>query len=181
MQSVYFGGSRSLTSSSIIPQVVAAVIKAGNLVHVGCSAGADSLVISSAIRSSSFLQVAVFAAFQSSGLGSWALSAVQVVQSFAKAGGVVHWLAGGGLAVPLRARLFSRSLAGLAGCSAAVFFSAGSGSLAVAGAAAARGIPVFCFSSVAPAAPRGAAGSWVAGSFAGFACFVWQSAQQSLF
>lgn len=184
MQSVYFGGSRSLSSLPIIGQVVSAVLSSGALVHVGCSAGADALVIG-ALRSSSFSQVRVFSCFSASGAGSWSGSAVSVVQSFASAGGSVSWLAGGSLAVPLRVRLIKRSLAGLAGCSSAVFFSPSSGSLAVAGHAVKAGIPVFCFvglrgCSVPPSGmPAGCAGSWVASSFHGFACWAWQSAQLS--
>lgn len=180
VMSVYFGGSRSLTSSPIIGQVVSAVLGQGLGVHVGCSAGADALVIQS-VRSSLFSQVRVFSAFSASGAGAWSGSAVQVVQAFARAGGSVSWLAGGSLAVPLAGRLISRSVAGLRGCSSAVFFSPGSGSLAVAGHAVKAGIPVFAFGPVPSGVPAGCAGSWVASSFHGFACWAWQSAQLSLF
>lgn len=177
--SVYFGGSRSLAPSPLLAQVVRAVLAAGQSVHVGCSAGADQQVIQGC--SSSFSQARVFAAFSPSGAGAWSGSAVQAVQAWARAGGAVAWLAGGSLAVPLAARLIQRSLAALAGCSAAVFFCPGAGSLAVAAHAIAQGIPVFAFSPAAPAAPRGCAGRWVASSFMGFACWQWQPAQLSLF
>ncbi len=186
MQSIYFGGSRSLSSSPIIGQVVGAVLASGSLAHVGCSAGADALVIG-AVRSSSFSQVQVFSAFSATGAGAWSGSAVSVVQSFALAGGSVSWLAGGGLAVPLRVRLIKRSLAGLAGCSSAVFFAPGSGSLAVAGHAVAQGVPVYVFGAPAgsPAgcagSPAGCAGSWVVSSFFGLPCVKWQAAQLSFF
>lgn len=188
--SVYFGGSRSLASSPLLAQVVAAVLASGESVHVGCSAGADAQVIACAHRSASFQQVRVFAAFGAPvpspalvGLlfpGSCSVSAVRVVQAWAQAGGSVSWLAGGSLSVPLAARLIRRSLAALAGCSVAVFFTPGSGSLAVAAHAVAAGVPVFAFGSM-PAAIPGAAGSWVPSSFRGFACWQFQPAQQALF
>jgi len=192
MSSVFFGGSRSLGSSPVVSRVVAAVLTSGASVSVGCCAGADALVVSSLLRSSSFSQARVFAAFASSGAGACSLSSVASVQAFASAGGSVSWLAGGPLSVPLAARLLRRSLAALAGCSAAVFFAPGSGSLAVAGAAVQAGVPVFVLaSSVAglpvfsfpPTLPRGCPGSWVPSRFLGFACWSFQAAasQPSLF
>ena len=180
MSSIYFGGSRSLSPSPLLAQVIGAVLASGAPVHVGCSAGADAQVIACALRSSSFQQVRAFSAFNPSGAGSCSVSAVRVVQAWAQAGGSVSWLAGGSLAVPLSARLIKRSLAGLAGASAAVFFSPGSGSLAVASYAVAAGIPVFAFGSM-PAAINRAAGCWVSSSFAGFPCWQWSAAQMSLF
>lgn len=176
--SVYFGGSRYLKSSPIIGQVVSAVLAQGQGVQVGCSAGADALVIQS-VRSSLFSQVRVFTSFASSGAGAWSGSAVSVVRAFASAGGSVSWLAGGSLAVPLAGRLIKRSIAGLQGCSSAVFFSPGSGSLAVAGHAVRLGIPCVAFGACPSAGPAGCAGSWVASSFQGFSCWAWQSAQLS--
>lgn len=184
MSSIYFGGSRSLPSSALpyVARVVGAVLAGGHVVTVGCATGADAQVIQCALRSSSFQQVRVFAAFGPSGAGSWSGSAVAVVQAWAQAGGSVSWLAGGSLAVPMVARLMARSVAGLAGASAAVFFAPGVGSLKVAGVAVERGIPVFAFCKQAPATgPRGAAGSWVPSSFRGFACWQFQPAQQALF
>lgn len=180
MSSVYFGGSRSLAPSPLLAQVVGAVLASGAPVHVGCSAGADAQVIQCAHRSASFQQVRVFSAFGQGGAGACGVSAVSAVQSWAQAGGSVSWLAGGPLAVPLAARLIRRSLAALAGCSAAVFFAPGSGSLAVASHAVKAGIPVFAFGSQ-PAAIPGAAGSWVSASFAGLSCWQWSTAQMSLF
>ena len=190
MSSVYFGGSRSLSPSPLLAQVVGAVLASGAPVHVGCSAGADAQVIACALRSSSFQQVRVFAAFGAPvpspalvGLlfpGSCSVSAVRVVHAWAQAGGSVSWLAGGSLAAPMAARLIRRSLAALGGCSAAVFFAPGSGSLAVASHALKAGIPVFAFGPM-PAAIPGAAGCWVSSSFFGFSCWQWSAAQMSLF
>ena len=187
MSSIYFGGSRSLAPSPPVAQVVSAVLASGQSVSVGCATGADQQVVQHFIssvcpmlRPLSFSQLRVFAAFSQSGAGSWSGSAVRQVQQFASMGGSVSWLAGGGLQVPIVARLMSRSVAGLAGASAAVFFSPGVGSLKVAGVAVQRGIPVFAFSQSAPGSPRGCAGSWVPSSFQGFPCWQWSSAQLSL-
>ncbi len=185
---IYFGGSRNLPPLSFAPffgVIVRRVLRSGQAVHVGCSAGADQLVIS-CIRSSSFPQVRVFSAFSPSGAGSCSVSAVSAVQAFAQAGGSVSWLAGGSLAVPLAGRLIQRSIAGLRGCSAAVFFSPGAGSLAVATHAVAASIPVFAFTlgyhaAEPPAQIPACAGQWVVSSFAGFACWQWSPAQLSFF
>lgn len=185
MSKIYFGGSRSLNPQQIplVSAVVSAVLASGSGVAVGCASGADQAVISS-IRPSSFPQVSVYAAFAASGAGSVsAVSAVSAVQSFAAAGGSVVWLAGGALSVPVRARLWLRSMAALSGCSSAVFFTPGAGSLAVAGAAVSRGALVFAFAASAPGSPRGCAGAWVSASLFGFACWAWlpSAVQSSLF
>jgi hypothetical protein len=171
-----------------VGQVVSAVLASGQSITVGCATGADQQVIQHFISSVcpmlhswSFSQLQVYAAFAQSGNGSWSGSAVRQVQQFASMGGSVSWLAGGGLQVPMVARLMSRSVAGLAGASAAVFFSPGVGSLKVAGVAVERGIPVFAFSNPIPGSPRGCAGSWASAQFMGFPCWHWASAQQSLF
>jgi hypothetical protein len=118
-------------------------------VHVGCSAGADHAVVLALGGGS--CQAQVFAAFAASGAGAWSGSAVVAVQRFARLGGSVSWLAGGALSVPLAGRLISRSLAALAGCSAAVFFQPGPGSLAVARAALRAGLPVLVWAGYGPA------------------------------
>jgi len=160
--------------------VVAALVASGQVVHVGCSTGADALVVLS-FRPSWFPHLRAFCAFAPSGAGACSVSAVQVVQSFAWAGGQVSWLAGGPVSLPLRARLIRRSAAALAGCSAAVFFQPGAGSLAVASIAVKAGQPVFAFCAVPPAAVPGQAGAWVPSLFMGFSCWAWQSAQASMF
>ena len=180
--SIYFGGSRSLSPASApLVSVVSAVLASGATVSVGCSAGADQLVIRAVLSAGCASRLVVRAAFAASGAGAWRCSAVSAVRAAAAAGASVSWLAGGALSVPLVARLMSRSIAGLSGASACVFFQPGPGSLAVAGVAAARGLPVFAFSLAAPAAPRGCAGSWSRSSFFGFACWRWVSAQLPLF
>jgi predicted Rossmann fold nucleotide-binding protein DprA/Smf involved in DNA uptake len=184
--SVHLGGSRSLSSSPIVGQVVRAVLASGQAVHVGCAVGADQQVVQAALAAGGQSFLVVFAVFSSSWLGAWSGSAVGAVMAAAQAGASVSWLAGGGLQLPLVARLIRRSQAALAGCSASVFFLASpssSGSLAVAGHAVAAGQPVFAFCSFLPQAPRGQAGRWVSSSFMGFSCWLWQpvAVQQSLF
>jgi carbonic anhydrase/acetyltransferase-like protein (isoleucine patch superfamily) len=175
MAQVYFGGGRHCSSSALVGQVVAAALARGARVSVGCAVGADALVIGSALAQGAASSLAVHATFASSGAGAWSGSAVQVVQSAAAAGAPVAWLAGGALAVSLRARLMRRSLAGLSGSALAVFFSPGSGSLAVAGQAVRQGIPVYVFGA-SPALPRGCAGRWVSVRLSGFACLRFQPA-----
>ena len=100
------------------------------------------------------------------------------------------WWVGGPSSVPLRARLFRRSCVAVRGASACVFFLASPsspGSLAVAGFAVGRGLPVFAVSCApgpvpfVPDPPRGCAGVWVASSFAGLSCWAWSPSQGSLF
>ena len=185
MSSIHIGGSRSLSPTPIVGQVVRAILASGQAVHVGCALGADQAVIQAASRvpaRHSFL--VVFAAFGPGGAGAWSGSAVQAVSQAKQAGFLVHFLAGGPLAVPLVGRLMRRSQAALAGCSASVFFLASPGcpvSLAVAGKAVAAGQPVFAFCSVCPQAPRGCAGRWVSALFLGFPCWQWSPAQGALF
>jgi len=188
MSAIHLGGSRSLSPTPIVGQVVRAILASSQQIHVGCARGADHAVIQSALsipggHSSLF----VFSCFGPGGAGAWSGSAVSSVQAAARAGASVRWLAGGSLAVPLVARLMRRLRAALHGCSASVFFlaSPGSrGSLAVAGDAVKSGQPVFAFAcgfSGPPQAPRGCAGRWVAASFLGFPCWCWSPAQGALF
>lgn len=169
---IYFGGSRHLAPHLVsLNQVIQATHE---IIHVGCCMGADQQVIQRALPSS----LVVFAAFAQGGAGAWSGSAVQAVKQAAQAGAVVHWLAGGPLSLPLPVRLIRRSVAALVGCSSAVFFCPGPGSLAVA-ARAVHSMPVFAF---APSAPiPGQVGRWVPSQFGGFSCWVWSSAQAALF
>jgi hypothetical protein len=185
MSQIHFGGSRSLSSSPIVGQVVRSVMAAGQGVHVGCAVGADQQVIQSAL-SVAPASLSVFAAFAASGAGAWAGSAVPAVRGALSAGASVSFLAGGGLQVPLVGRLMCRSKAALRGCSASVFFLASPssrGSLAVAGCAVKAGQAVFAFCASNPCSPRGCSGWWVPGQFFGFSCWSWvpSAVQQSLF
>ena len=150
---VLIGGSRALLPASpawAACQSFAVSVAASRPVHVGCAAGADSAAALALVSSPS---LRVFSAFASSGAGAFSGSAVSVVQAAALAGVPVSWLAGGGLAVPLAARLMARSLAALAGCSSAFFFAPGVGSLKVARAALRAGVPVFISRTGLAAAP----------------------------
>jgi hypothetical protein len=178
---VAFGGSRSLSSSfaPLVARVVAAL--GGGGVSVGCAAGADQAVVVAALAAG--LPLSVFAVGSSSGAGFWSGSApLSLLRSCPS----VVWSAGGSAAVPFRARLLRRSLAALAGCSSLVLFLASpssAGSLAVAGAAVSRGLPVFAFScgfAGAPLAPRGCAGAWVACVVAGVSAWRWSPAGAQL-
>lgn len=141
--SVLVGGSRSLLPGSAgwvaCQAFTQAVARAGHLVHVGCATGADQAALICCPPPS----LRIFATFNPQGVGGWAGSAVSAVQAAAQSGAMVSWLAGGDLNRPLVARLMARSLAALAGCSAAVFFAPGPGSLKVARAALRQGIPIL--------------------------------------
>jgi hypothetical protein len=168
---VYFGGSRSLPAGSpvsvVLKQVVSAVVASSQVVHVGCQQGADQQVVSACPASS----LVVFAVS-----GAW--GAPLHVHAAAVAGAKVIYSAGGSVA-PMPARFLLRSLAAALGCSAAVFFSPGSGSLAVASRLVGQ-MPVFAFGSCPAGIPR-QAGTWVSSSFMGFSCWQWQVAQSSMF
>lgn len=178
MASVYFGGSRSKSHSKVW-SVVAAVVAAGHSVHVGCQYGIDQQVVAACPRSS----LVVFAVAS-------IMSIPNHLQVARFEGARVISCAGGTVA-PMPARYLLRSIAAFQGCSQAVFFEPGPGSLAVArefinhyqkrGIHPCNGIPVFAFSEQAPAPIPQQSGSWVASSFMGFSCWQWQAAQQSLF
>lgn len=185
------GGSRSLSPSAapLVRRVVSAALRAGFVLASGCAAGADQLVVSAAISLDPG-SLRVFAAGSAEGAGFWSGSApLSLLRSAAAAGAQVSWLAGGSLAVPLRARLLRRSLAALAGCSSAAFFLASPtspGSLRVAAAAVASGAQVFAFPDGfegPPAPPPGCAGSWLPGALVGCACWQWypEASQPALF
>lgn len=183
---VGFCGSRSLPASAqpLVSSVVSAVLS-GSSAHlaVGCSVGADSLVLSS-VPFSSFPRVSVFSAFGSGGRGACSLSAVSSVLAAARAGASVAWWAGGRLGVPLRLRLAGRSVAlvrflAQARPSALVCFLSSRksrGSLLACRLAARLGVSVFVFCvGFSPARlPRLGRGSWRLVQVAGQAAFQWQ-------
>ena len=153
---IYIGGSRKLKPSAALKQVVKSILAGGNQITVGCATGADQQVIEAC--QSSISQCHVHAAFSENGNGSHSGSAVATVQAFCRAGGRVSWLAGGSLAVPLVARLMSRSLAGLRSANRAIFFEPGAGSLKVARAALKMSLPghdhPLCYVNTANPASR---------------------------
>jgi len=190
---VGFCGSRSLPASAqpLVASVVSAVLSGSSArLAVGCSVGADSLVLSS-VPVASFPRVSVFAAFGSGGRGACSLSAVSSVLAAARAGASVAWWAGGRLGVPLRLRLAGRSVAlvrflahlpaSQAGSrpSALVCFLASRksrGSLLACRLAARLGVSVFVFCvGFSPAQlPRLGRGSWCVVQVAGYTAFQWQ-------
>lgn len=184
MKNIYFGGSRHFSLCSVnlprVSAVVAAVVAAGSFVHVGCQHGADHAVIRSACllrhphnSPSKFLRVFAVAPSlaQSPSHVQWAVTRSVPVTFSA-----------GGQSAPIHARYLLRSIAAFQGCAAAVFFSPGSGSLAVARECVRSGLPVFAFSPAMPAAVPSVSGSWVQSAFLGFPCWQWLApAQLSLF
>lgn len=113
---VGFVGSRSLPSSafSLVSRVVRSVVRSGAGVAVGCSAGADSLVLSSALSAGG--SVSLFAVGGPVASGSSALSgfwsgSCSFLSGVARRCASVRWWAGGLPGVPLRARLSGRSRA----------------------------------------------------------------------
>jgi hypothetical protein len=179
-------GSRSVAS---LPSPVAAVLASaaggGCSLAVGCCVGVDSLALRCALRLR--VSLSVFAAFGPPPAfpGSCSLSAVGVVSRAASAGVPVRWWAGGGAAVPLRARLSRRSSAVVAASSALLVVfaspSPGGGSCSVASWAASAGVPVFGLPArPGSSLPSPGAGAWVPASLFGVPCLRWSSAVLSL-
>jgi len=166
MSSVYFGGSRSHSSFPHLPAVVRAVFSSGQSVHVGCQRGADALIVWQACSRGFPSSLVVFA------VAPTPATSPRRVQ-FAAYAGVRVVYAAGGQSAPMPARYLLRSIAAFQGCSQAVFFSPGPGSLAVAREAVKASIPVFAFGNY-PAPIPSSVGFWVESSFMGFPCWQWQ-------
>ena len=162
---VYFGGSRHPhnTNPAQIAAVVAAVVASGSRVHVGCQFGADAQVITAYLHTTA----------PCSNLNLFAVShiAPQWFHTPAILGASVT-LSAGGTTAPIHARYLLRSIAAFQGCSQAVFFAPGAGSLAVARECVRSGLPVFAFGAQ-PARVSSVSGQWVASSFMGFECWSW--------
>jgi hypothetical protein len=95
----------------LVSSVVSTVLSGSSVrLAVGCSVGADSLVLSS-VPFSSLARVPVFSAFGPAGRGACFLSAASFVLAAARGGASVRWWSGGGLGVPLSLRLAARSVA----------------------------------------------------------------------
>ena len=189
LSSVVFGGSRVLGAAwlPLVQRVVSRVAASGVCASAGCAPGADRAVLRAWVRAGAGARLSVFC----SGGPAWA--------STAPVGRVFQW-AGGGPAVPLRARLARRTalaVASVVAPGAAVFFLSSPtspGSLAAAARAARRGLSVFafcCWPAVVaglswpgvslprcpPAPLAGCSGAWVAASFAGQPCWRWVPAR----
>jgi len=108
-----FCGSRSLPDSAqtLVTAIVTAALRNSTArIAVGCSVGADSLVLAS-VPSSFASRLSVFAAFGPNARGACPFSDVQRVTVAARSGASVMWWAGGALDLPLRARLANRTSA----------------------------------------------------------------------
>jgi predicted Rossmann fold nucleotide-binding protein DprA/Smf involved in DNA uptake len=178
---VAVAGSRLLPPGGAqrVAGVARSLVAAGASLVVGCAVGADAAVVAAVPLAS----LQVLAAFGPGGAGAWAGSAVSAVRAFAASGGSVSWWAGGGPAVPLRARLAARTRAVVAKASAGlvVFFAslASRGSVLAAQLAAARGLPVVAFPlGFAPVQlPLLGCGSWVSAGGSGVWAGAWVWAQ----
>jgi hypothetical protein len=185
---VAVAGSRSAPPAvlSAAGAAGAALAAAGFRVAVGCAVGVDAAVLSAAPGPS----LSVFAAFGPVSPpgrvapGAWSGSAVTAVARALRAGAAVSWWSGGGPSVSLRARLGARTAAvvGAGSAGALAFFgspASSPGSLLFCRLAAARGLPLFCFSPTG-APPMVGAGAWrpLAGALSWFA---WVPGQGSLF
>lgn len=155
MYSVYFGGSRHLSQDhpvyNHIAPVVLAVMRSGCSVHVGCQSGADQAVLLNALRNPQHLSVFAVA--------PTIATAPPFVERAFHAGASIT-LAAGTTTAHIKAKYLLRSKAAFAGCSQAVFFAPGLGSLAVARECVKSSIPVFAFSCGEPARIPSTAGSW---------------------
>jgi hypothetical protein len=141
-------GSRGLRSAGV-KLICDEIVSRGGQLVVGCASGVDAAVLSAALAGGYVDSVRCFAAFAAGGAGACGVSAVGVVSAFAAAGGCVSWLAGGGLSVPVRARLAVRAAAVVsaasAGCVGFLASSASVGSSRALSLAAARGLEVQAY------------------------------------
>lgn len=179
-QAVYFGGSRhpQNINPSTIAAVVSTVIKAGQAVHVGCQFGADQAVIKSAGVYQAGTVNPILSVFAVAATLRTAPTSIQ----WAETTGASVTLSAGGTTAPDHARYLLRSIRAFQGCSQAVFFSPGAGSLAVARECVRSGLSVFAFQQEPPARVPSVSGQWVASSFFGFSCWQWSAPKQiSLF
>ena len=176
------GGSRNLGGPGAFALVDLATAwqAGGGSLGVGCSIGADAIVLAGVAVPR---RLSVFAICSPAGDGAWSGTARASVAAAHARGASVHWLAGGPLALALPARLAARSRAlaqTSSGCVVAVSSRTSPGSFLLAGAVAARGLPVvalacgFPWYCLPPLAPGGhwrrlakdggvAAALWVAG------------------
>lgn len=180
MSHIYFGGSRhpQNINPAQVSQIVAAVVAAGHSVHVGCQFGADLAVLQNLPPRSCHRVFAVHAC------GSAHYPFNHHISVAYRAGHHIAFCAGGQSA-PMPARYLLRSIAAFQGCDLAVFFSPGSGSLAVAREFAKTHKQIFSFSEQPPAPIAGSNGVWCQSFFEGFQCWQWgyypQNTQPALF
>jgi hypothetical protein len=182
---VALAGPRDLPGAEAarVGEVARALVGAGRSLAVGCCVGADEAALQEAGPGSP--AVRVLAAWGPAGEGAGPASAVASVLAHEAAGGPVAWWAGGGAAVPLRARLAARTRAvvGAADAGLVVWLRPGSrGSRLAAEAAVGRGLPVVAFPVGGGSLPSLGPGSWVpAGAGPWAAGWRWAPAQGGLF
>ena len=144
---VAVAGSRSLPGrgAKLVAEVARDLVASGCSLVVGCCRGADA----AAFCAVPVARVRVLCAFGAEGEGTGASSAVARVHAFAANGGAVEWWAGGGIAVPLSARLARRTQAVVSRASSGLVLfpssSASRGSWLAARLAVARRLPVLAF------------------------------------
>ncbi len=157
------GGSRNLGGPGAFALVDLATAwqAGGGSLGVGCSIGADAIVLAGVAVPR---RLSVFAICSPAGDGAWSGTARASVAAAHARGASVHWLAGGPLALALPARLAARSRAlaqTSSGCVVAVSSRTSPGSFLLAGSVAARGLPVvalacgFPWYCLPPLAPGG--------------------------
>jgi hypothetical protein len=192
---VAFAGSRSLPPSWA-PRVLAcvrSVHQAGRSITTGCCTGLDALVVGSALSLSAAPALTVFSIGTSEGAGFWRFSqSLSLLSQVPQCGGLVLWSAGGGLDLPLSARLSRRTRALIAsasrfgpGSGVVCFFrtSESRGTFLAARCGAQAGLPVLAFAPpgvVLPALAPG--GAWVPSGRRGCwsGSFLWSRSQESL-
>lgn len=168
--SVIIGGSRALPASAgrVVQRVVSSIARTGAQGFIGCAQGADRAAARAWVAAGAGQRLTMFCA----GAPGWA--------STAPVSRVITW-AGGGPAVPVRARLAQRTAAAVRaaagqpcqhgpGCPCAqqgtriaVFFlssTTSKGSMAAAALAARLGFVVFAFGFWQGAGPAWPSGSW---------------------
>jgi len=180
MSKIYIGGTRHSHNLNhpVMQAVIPAIVAQGHSLHVGCQSGADAfaIVISRDLEPSPLHIFAVE-------------TTMRPHIALAHSLGARVTLGAGGSSAPINARYLLRSVAAFQGCSHAVFFNPGMGSLAVAREALKISLPVFAFHHETPAPIPQSVGHWVRSSFLGFAsagqhvafCWQWSPAQLSLF
>jgi hypothetical protein len=177
---VAVAGSRALPAGGavLVAEAVQLLAGSGCSLVVGCCRGADAAAVSAMPVASA----RVLCAFGPAGEGAGPASAVGPVLAFAASGGAVAWWAGGGLSVPLFARLARRTRAVVSRASSGLLLfpssSVSRGSWLAAELAVARGLPVVVVPlGFSPSLlPSLGAGGWVranaSGVFGGAWCWV---------
>lgn len=175
---VAVAGSRALPAggAALVAEAARVLAGSGCSLVVGCCRGADAVALSAVPVS----RVRVLCAFGPAGEGAGPASAVSPVLAFAVAGGAVAWWAGGGLSVPLFARLARRTRAVVSRASSGLVLFPSSpesrGSWLAAELAVARGLPVVVVPlGFSPALlPLLGAGRWVCANASGVFGGAWR-------